>query len=75
MPIFRRRKGLMGPIELLQRRGSLWIYRNSHKTLKEKEEGAQNAKDSKNHQKTLEMRLIIMPYLKGFHDLVLRQFG
>ena len=26
----------------------------SHKTLKEKEEGAQNAKYSKNHQKTLE---------------------
>ena len=33
----------------------------------------------KNHQKTSrkhwKMRPIIMPYLKGFHDLVLRQFG
>ena len=26
-------------------------------------------------RKHWKMRLIIMPYLKGFHDLVLRQFG
>ena len=55
MPIFRRRTGLMGPTGCCSKDVVHCGYTaTSHKTLKEKEEGAQNAKYSKNHQKTLE---------------------
>ena len=75
MPIFCRRTGLMGPSGLLQRCGSLWMYRKSHKTLKEKKKSTRKCKMFQRSSEDAEKCAEHMPFWRRFQDLVLKQFG